>query len=81
MGQKHHAIGNKAYRKLEKKHWWGSRCRNDYQMRALTPGGHRGYQGWHRRLDAKLMDAVDNATDLIDFQNKINELYQAKEIV
>jgi len=50
-------------------------------MRALTPGGHRGYQGWHRRLDAKLMDAVDNATDLIDFQNKINELYQAKEIV
>lgn len=50
-------------------------------MRALTPEGHRGYQKWHRKLDSKLVDAVDNATSLKDFQKRINALYRDSEIV
>ena len=50
-------------------------------MRALTPEGHRGYQKWHRELDANLVDAVDNAKSLRDFQRRINELYRNPEIV
>ena len=80
-GQKHHAISNKAYRKLEKKPWWGSRTRDSYQMQALTKEGHRGYQRWHRKLDSLLVDAVDSSSCLVDFQNKINAIYQTPEIV
>ena len=78
-GQNHHAISNKINREKIKNHNLDCISRNDprFQVRALTPEGHRGYQRWHREYDDAMVKWLrDNPDATADaFINKLNEYY------
>ena len=81
LGQKHHAIGRKPFKLLEKTSWGKNLNRNDYLMRALTVEGHKGYQTWHRMLDDEILKVIGSSTDLLSFQKELNKLYSMPEII
>ena len=80
-GQKHHVIGNRPYKELQKKDWGKHLNRNDYLMKALTVDGHKGYQHWHIALDDELIKAVRDSKSLEVFQRKLNMIYSNPVIV
>ena len=81
LGQKHHAIGRKPFRLLEKTPWGKNLNRNDYLMKALTVDGHKGYQKWHRTLDEEIIKAVKSSRNLSLFQKSLNEIYGHLDII
>lgn len=50
-------------------------------MRAFRLEDHRGYQKWHRNLDDELIIAVGKAESVLEFEKKLNEIYEKDIIV
>ena len=50
-------------------------------MRVFRLEDHRGYQKWHRNLDDELIIAVGKAESVLEFEKKLNEIYEKDIIV
>ena len=44
-------------------------------MKALTKEGHRGYKKWHRQLDSEISMAVNEVSNLADFEKRLNGIH------
>ena len=78
-GQNHHVISNKINKVKLQNSKLDSISRNDprFQVKALTSGGHKGYQKWHRQYDKTIVDWLKSHPNASagEFINKINSVF------
>jgi RHS repeat-associated protein len=83
-GQLHHAISRTIYRQLERNEQTQGLYRPrdpQFTTQAKDPESHRGYQGWHRDLDAEVSLWIRlNEPTQEQFENYVRQRYQQPDL-
>jgi hypothetical protein len=82
-GQWHHVFSEKIWRVLKDSDIGKALGRNDLLVRARDAAGHKGYQLWHRALDSKVVNWIQNNPDksLKDFLEFLKTEYSTEEML